>query len=134
MAISEQEIRRRLEKRPKAGVIAKAIRHQDRLKFHIYKTVQMRYSEAESDFMAFVKNLLTDQKFETFRTCSAIPLYRRRCASWFSKRNLVASLTDRIPTFDYLFYDSSDAADWEAYRFQHLNEPEVWEGEGVEIF
>ena len=61
MAISEQELQERLRRRPKAGAILKAIRHQDRLKFHIYKTVQMRYSAAETDFMAFVKNLLTDQ-------------------------------------------------------------------------
>ncbi|MBR6131468.1 MAG: hypothetical protein IKQ20_06380, partial [Bacteroidales bacterium] len=52
----------------------KAIRHQDRLKFHIYKTVQMRYSAAEADFMAFVKNLLTEQKFETFRTLFRYPI------------------------------------------------------------
>ena len=123
MAISEQEIRRRLEKRPKSGVIAKAIRHQDRLKFHIYKTVQMRYSEAESDFMAFVKNLLTDQKFETFRTLFRYPIVSSPvCELVFKKLSRI--FDGQNPTFDYLFYDSSDAADWEAYRFQHLNRSE----------
>lgn len=133
MAISEQEIRRRLEKRPKAVVIAKAIRHQDRLKFHIYKTVQMRYSEAESDFMAFVKNLLTDQKFETFRTLFRYPIVSSPvCELVFKKLSRI--FDGQNPTFDYLFYDSSDAADWEAYRFQHLNEPEVWEEKAWKYF
>lgn len=126
MAITEQEIRKRLERRPKAGVIVKAIRHQDRLKFHIYKTVQMRYSAAEADFMAFVKNLLTEQKFETFRTLFRYPIVSSPvCELVFKKLSRI--FDGQNPTFDYLFYDSSDAADWDAYRFNRLNEPEVWE-------
>ena len=131
--ITEQEIRERLERRPKAGVIMKAIRHQDRLKFHIYKTVQMRYSEAEADFMAFVKNLLTEQKFETFRTLFRYPIVSSPvCELVFKKLSRI--FDGQNPTFDYLFYDSSDAADWEAYRFKRLNEPEVWEEKAWKYF
>lgn len=126
MAITEQEIRERLRRRPKAGAIAKAIRHQDRLKFHVYKTVQMRYSQAEADFMAFVRNLLTEQKYETFRSLFRYPVVSSPvCELVFKKLSRI--FDGQNPTFDYLFYDSSDAADWEAYRFKRLNEPEVWE-------
>ena len=133
MAISEQELRERLRRRPKAGAIAKAIKHQDRLKFHVYKTVQMRYSAAETDFMAFVKNLLTEQKFDMFRTLFRYPIVTSPvCELVFKKLSRI--FDGQNPTFDYLFYDSSDAADWEAYRFQHLDEPEVWEEKAWKYF
>ena len=133
MAISEQELRERLRRRPKAGAIDKAIKHQDRLKFHVYKTVQMRYSAAETDFMAFVKNLLTEQKFDMFRTLFRYPIVTSPvCELVFKKLSRI--FDGQNPTFDYLFYDSSDAADWEAYRFQHLDEPEVWEEKAWKYF
>lgn len=133
MGITEQDIRKRLERRPKADVIVKAIRHQDRLKFHIYKTMQMRYSAAEADFMAFVKNLLTEQKFETFRTLFRYPIVSSSvCELVFKKLSRI--FDGQNPTFDYLFFDSSDAADWEAYRFNRLNEPEVWEEKAWKYF
>ncbi|MBQ2298972.1 MAG: hypothetical protein II278_06310 [Bacteroidaceae bacterium] len=133
MAISEQELRERLRRRPKAGAIAKAIKHQDRLKFHVYKTVQMRYSAAETDFMAFVKNLLTEQKFDMFRTLFRYPIVTSPvCELVFKKLSRI--FDGQNPTFDYLFYDSSDAADWEAYRFHHLDEPEVWEEKAWKYF
>ena len=133
MAISEQELKERLRRRPKAGAIAKAIKHQDRLKFHVYKTVQMRYSAAETDFMAFVKNLLTEQKFDMFRTLFRYPIVTSPvCELVFKKLSRI--FDGQNPTFDYLFYDSSDAADWEAYRFQHLDEPEVWEEKAWKYF
>lgn len=131
--VSEQEIRERLERRPKDGAILKAIRHQDRLKFHICETVQMRYSAAETDFMALVKNLLTEQKFETFRTLFRYPIVSSPvCDLVFKKLSRI--FDGQNPTFDYLFYDSTDTADWEAYRFKVLNEPEVWEEKAWNYF
>lgn len=133
MSITEQEIRERLKRRPKSDVIAKAVRHQDRLKFHIYKTVQMRYSSAETDFMAFVKGLLPEQKFDTFRSLFRYPIVTSPvCDLVFKKLSRI--FDGQNPVFDYLFYDSSDAADWEAYRFKELDEPEVWEEKAWEYF
>lgn len=133
MSITEQEIRERLKRRPKADVIAKAIRHQDRLKFHVYKTVQMRYSAAEADFMAFVKGLLPDQKFDTFRSLFRYPIVTSPvCDLVFKKLSRI--FDGQNPVFDYVFYDSSDAADWEAYRFKELDEPLVWEEKAWEYF
>ncbi|MBQ5680574.1 MAG: hypothetical protein IIV20_03750, partial [Bacteroidaceae bacterium] len=100
---------------------------------HVYKTVQMRYSAAETDFMAFVKNLLTEQKFDMFRTLFRYPIVTSPvCELVFKKLSRI--FDGQNPTFDYLFYDSSDAADWEAYRFQHLDEPEVWEEKAWKYF
>lgn len=133
MAITEQELRKRLELKPKAGVILKAKRHQDRLKFHIEKTVQMRYSEPEANFMAFVKGLLTESKFDTFRTLFRYPIVTSPiCDLVFKKLSRI--FDGQNPTYDYQFYDSGDAADWEAYRLKVLDEPEVWKGKAWEYF
>ena len=133
MAISEQDIRKRLELKPKAGVITKAIRHQDRLKFHIEKTPATRNSLPENDFMAFVKGLLTDSKFETFKCLFRYPIVTSPvCDLVFKKLSRI--FDGQNPTFDYQFYDSGDAADWEAYRLNVLHEPDVWKNKGWEYF
>ena len=131
--ITEQDLRKRLKIRPKQGVIAKAVRHQDRLKFHIEKTPATRFSQSEIDFMAFVKGLLTEEKFVTFRSLFRYPIVTSPvCDLVFKKLSRI--FDGQNPTFDYQFYDSGDAADWEAYRLNVLHEPDVWKNKGWEYF
>ena len=131
--VTEQDIRKRMELKPKAGVILKAKRHQDRLKFHIEKTPAVRWSQPEADFMAFVKGLLTDAKFDTFKSLFRYPIVTSPvCDLVFKKLSRI--FDGQNPTYDYQFYDSGDAADWESYRLNVLHEPDVWKGKGWEYF
>lgn len=133
MAISEQDIRLRLERKPKSGAIAAAVKHQDRLKFHIEKTMSAGSKKPEMEFMAFVRGLLTDSKYETFRSLFRYPIVTVPVSDLVFKK-LSRIFDGQNPTYNYQFHDSGDAADWERYRLDRLHEPNVWKDKGWEYF
>lgn len=135
MVLSADEIRRLAAEGRGGAARAKAIAHQDRIKFHVQVQAQREggWSQPAADFMAFAANLLPKEKMQMFKALLRYPVATNEVAAvCFDK--LARIFDGRNPVFGYQFADSELAADWEAYRKDALGEPWVWSGKGWEYF
>lgn len=129
----QEKIRRNAKLKPKAATINRAILHQQRLKFHCQTVVTTDLSQAVSDFLAFVQNLIPHDKFVIFKTLFRFPLKTNEVTGIiFDKLSRI--FDGRNAALNYQFSDSSSRDDWEVYRKEKLHEPEIWQTLGFENF
>ena len=157
MALSVEEIRRKATERESGRVITLAILHQNRLRLHAetvpstpalatwYRHRENRgqafpllagregVSQALTDFMAMVENLIPHDKFEVFRTLFRFPVKTNEVlAVCFDKLSRI--FDGRNPAFSYQFTGTEYRDDWEWYRTEVLHEPTVWSTKGWDFF
>lgn len=114
--------------------IAEMVRQQERLRFHIQTEVTDNVaSGARRDFLAFVKNLIPDDKFKLFCSLFRYPVASNEiCGVIFDRLSRI--FDGKNAAYSYEFTDGADAADWEVYRRDMLREPSVWSDDAWERF
>lgn len=137
MPYTAEEIRRRVQENERASVLARARMHQNRIKFHAVKRITTFNSPYISlpltQFLAMVENILPHDKFVLFKALFRYPLKTNEIIDiCFDKLSRIFS--GQNPLFSYEFSVQEDAQDWERYRREKLNEPEVWQTKGWEFF
>ncbi|MCM1077865.1 MAG: hypothetical protein NC344_06845 [Bacteroidales bacterium] len=133
MGLSLEDIRRQLTENPKRRTINRAILHQNRIRFHAQTEITPHICQPTSDFLAFVSNLIPSDKFKIFKTLFRFPVKTNEVtAICFDK--LARIFDGRNPAFNYQFMSTEQRDDWEYYRQDVLNEPEIWSTKGWEYF
>ena len=130
MALELNQIRESLKNPSKRNLIGKAVRHQNRLKFHTETYLDLNeISQPANDFLEWVSKQMVKDKFNTF-------------VSLFRFPTPVIGLTNRMyneleKVFDARnastnsqFVDSKLKDDWEWYRQYKLKEPTIWKKKG----
>lgn len=154
MALSLEEIRKKVTERRSKRTIDLAVLHQNRLRFHVATEANtpavlaplkngatarrqgiasFGIMQALWDFMAFAENLLPHDKFKTFESLFRFPVATNDItAICFDKLSRI--FEGRDPVMMYRFTNDEYAADWEDYRTKVLKEPTVWKTKGWEYF
>lgn len=155
MALSLEEVRKKVIRQSNKRTINIALLHQNRLRFHVQteantpcvlapltneKERQGKWGvasygvmQALYDFLAFVENILPHDKYETFKNLFRFPVATNDITSvCFDKLSRI--FEGRDPVFSYRFTSPEYAADWESYRTSVLKEQEVWKTKGWEYF
>ena len=133
MAISYDDIRKRLRENRRGATVSKAVRHQNRIRFHAQTELSASLAQPTADFLAFVSNLIPHDKFKLFKEMFRYPLKTNEVTGiCFDKLSRV--FDGRNPAFEYDFASPEDRDDWEDYRRSRLHEPEIWHTAGWERF
>lgn len=133
MVLSIDDIRKNVEERRKQSVINRAIYHQNRIRFHAQTALTPRVLQPTTDFLTYVQNLIPHDKYKVFETLFRYPVKTNEITHiCFDKLSRI--FEGRNPVFNYQFANSELREDWEAYRQNILNEPEVWSVKGWEHF
>lgn len=133
MGLSIEEIKELILQPKNKKAITKAIHHQNRLRFHAELEVSTTLGQPLTDFLTFVSNLLPEDKFNIFKTLFRYPVKTNSVtATCFDKLSKI--FEGQNPVFNYQFLNSEDRDDWEYYRQEVLNEPDVWKNKGWEHF
>lgn len=130
MALQVSEIRERIKSPKKTQTIKKAIRHENRLRFHAESFVEpSEISQPLTVFLEWVKTLIPKDKFKVFVSLFQFP------TPIIQLTNSIFNDLERVydgknPSVNYQFTDTSYRDDWEWYRREILKEPEVWRKKG----
>lgn len=137
MPLDIDSIKKAIAKNRKADVLNRIKQHQARIKFHTVKRVSSAtasyISQPLSQFLAMVENLLPHDKFVTFKTLFRYPVKTNEITEvCFDKLSRIFDGSN--PAFNYQFATSEQREDWEQYRLERLDEPNVWRTKGWEFF
>ncbi len=137
MPLDVSRLRELLAKGAKADALSRMKYHQARVKFHVVKrisSVNTPYiSQPLTQFMSMVENLLPHDKFVVFKTLFRYPVKTNEITDvCFDKLSRI--FEGRNPAFNYFFSNSESRDDWEQYRQEKLDEPNVWQTKGWEFF
>lgn len=133
MGLNLSQIRKEIAEPRKRKTINRAIFHQNRIRFHAQTLVTADISQPVTDFLAFVSNIIPEDKFKIFKTLFRFPVKTNEITSiCFSKLHKI--FDGRNPAFNYQFKSSEAREDWENYRLNVLDEPRVWATKGWEYF
>lgn len=130
MALSVESIKQEIAQPSKADVITKAKQQQARLRFHCETWMASQQNQtALSDFLTFVKNMLPADKFDLFKTMLRYPIVTNEVTGIvFDKLSRI--FDGRNPAFNFTFKSNELLQDWDSYRREVLDEPNVWHNEG----
>ena len=138
MVLSQEEIRKRVSEQRQKQIIALAVLHQNRIRFHsevvpstpalaswMYRHDPINtggiaplmagregVAQALVDFMSMVKNLIPKDKFETFRTLFRFPVITNELLD-VAYDKLSRIFEGRNPAFSYQFTATEQRDDWE---------------------
>lgn len=137
MPYSVEQLRKAINERRGGATIDRARLHQMRLKFHTVKRVSSYglpyYGLPVSQFLAMVDNILPHDKAVLFKTLFRFPVKTNEITDvCFDKLSRI--FDGRNPSFGFRFTAPEFADDWERYREERLNEPEVWQTKGWDFF
>lgn len=133
MGLGISEIRKQISEPKKRTAISRAIFHQNRIRFHAQTMLSPYISQPTADFLAFVGNLIPEDKFKIFKTLFRYPVKTNEVTSvCFDKLSRI--FEGRNPAFNYQFTETEMRDDWEWYRQEILKEPEVWSSKGWNFF
>lgn len=124
-----QKVTEILKQRKNDGVIRRAIRLENRIKFHSETNIDISdvYSAAY-DFLDFVERLLPKDKFELFKTLFGFPLSSSAVVEDVY-RELSRVFYSRNAMNTYHFTDSTSADDWHIYQANNLKSASFWKNE-----
>lgn len=133
MGLQLTEIKKKIEENKKKRDINRAILHQNRIKFHAETVASSVITQPLTDFLAYVSNLIPDDKFRIFKTLFRYPVKTNEVTGiCFDKLSRI--FEGRNPAYNYQFLKSEQRDDWEYYRKDVLGEPSVWSSKGWEFF
>lgn len=133
MALGQSEIEREVLQPSKRPEIQKAIAHQDWIKLHADTNLDVINSVPFRKFVLFVRSQLPEDKFLTTMNNLKFPLPTNSITkSIFVK---LSKLFDgRNPAFNYQFHNTGERDDWEWYRQEVLDEPNLWSQKAWRFF
>ena len=137
MGYLQSEIQKKIKERSNGDTLDRIKLHQNRIKFHTIKRVTPFNSPYVSlpltQFLSMVENILPHDKFVLFKELFRYPIKTNEITEiCFDKLSRI--FEGRNPAFNYQFSTGEDRADWERYRQEVLNEPEIWATKGWEFF
>lgn len=130
MALELEQIKNILQKPEKKKIIDKAVRYEQRLRFHTETNV----SDADiympsQDFLTWAKSFLPEDKFIIFQQLFKFPLSTPAVVEDVY-RELERVFYSRNSNSSYQFRDASMLEDWLHYKQFVLDEPNVWKTTG----
>ena len=130
MALNIDKIREIIKEPAHDNGLMKSINQERRLRLHSCSYADAGVTTARNNFESWVSNILPKDKFEVFKelfkTPDTIPLVSRIVQT-------LAKVFEGVnPNYSYDFVNQDYLADWEQYRTNELNEPEIWKTEGLE--
>lgn len=133
MALGIDTIKKEIQDRKKQAIISKAIRIQNRIKFHAQTSVDPVIFQPTTEFLSFVSTLIPAEKFKIFKSLFRYPLASSGVSKiCFDKLSRV--FDGRNPSYNYQFLKSEERDDWEWYRQVVLKEPTIWQTKGWDYF
>lgn len=130
MALTLDEIKKRIQSPNKSQVIAKAIKHESRLRFHTESAMdQNEIVQPLTIFLDWVKTLIPRDKYNIFVSLFKLPSPIIQLSDTIFKE-LERVFDGRNPTYNYQFTDADYRDDWERYKQDNLKEPQVWRDKG----
>lgn len=111
--------------------------HQQRIKFHVEKRITTQNASCviaqSTEHLNWVENLLPHDKFVLYKTMFRYPVITNEITGiCFDKLSRV--FDGRNPVNESQFVNTEFRDDWERYRAEKLNEPQVWQTKGWEYF
>lgn len=115
-------------------MISRAKYHQSRINFHAQTRVSsFEVNQPLTEFLAFVDNILPHDKAKMFKTLFRYPVATNDIAGiCFDKLSRI--FDGRNPAFNYQFKTTEQRDDWEWYRQEKLQEPQIWATKGWNFF
>ncbi len=132
MALEETLLRERLKAPTKKAVIQRAIRHEERIRFHCEVAIErQRVSGQVTDFLTWVSSIIPADKFKIFQTLFRYPAITvqetgkmlKRLAKVFDGQNPVYKIEMTSPTYEEDMWD---------YIKNVLGAPDMWRTDGLE--
>lgn len=133
MALSYEEIAKAVKSPAKRGAIQKAIRYQNRIKFHTSIQPFADYTQPVMNFLQWAKSLISHEKGQIFESLFTFPC-ASACVTSVAFDRLSRIFDGKNPVFNYQFKATEYNDDWEWYRKEILKEPEIWPTKGWEYF
>lgn len=133
MVLSQSDIEKEILQPSKETVIRKAVAQQEWIKMHTDTNLDFVNTLPFSKFLAFVKSQLPEDKYLTAINNLKFPLPTNSITkSIFVK---LSKLFDgRNPAFNYQFHNTQERDDWEWYRQEVLDEPNLWSQKAWRFF
>lgn len=130
--LERSEIQKLLEAKRSRRMIADAISHEQRIRFHT--DVSLNQSSAEryvTEYLEWVRTLIPEQKYEIFCALFRYP------AKTVELTEQVYSALEKIfdgknAVYNYEFTTPEAAQDWDNYRGEVLNQQHKWRRNGME--
>lgn len=133
MGLDINRIRKEITEPKKRQAISRAVFHQNRIRFHAQTSLSPNLCQPTTDFLAFVSNLIPQDKFKIFKTLFRYPVKTNEVTGiCFDKLSRI--FDGRNPAFNYQFQTTEQRDDWEYYRQDVLKEHEIWSTKGWEFF
>lgn len=130
MALDLNQIKEILQKPNKRQIIQKAVLMQKRLRFHTETNLLISdINQPTVLFLDWVSHLLPKDKYNIFLHLFKFPLSTPAVAEDVY-RELERVFYSRNSSNTYQFTDSELAEDWQNFRRNNLNEPEIWKTVG----
>lgn len=129
MALQLNQIKKLVQSPNRANQINKAIRHENRVRFHVESFMdQSEVSRPATVFLDWVKTLIPKDKFSIFISLFRFPTPIVSLSDTIFKE-LERVFDGRNPSFDYEFTDAELKADWQQYKKEHGDE-NIWRKKG----
>lgn len=137
MPLDVSRLKKLLAKGARADALSRMKYHQSRIKFHVVKKMSALdtscIAQPLTQFMSMAENLLPHDKFVVFKTLFRYPVKTNEITDvCFDKLSRI--FEGRNPAFNYIFSNSEARDDWERYREERLNEPNIWQTKGWEFY
>lgn len=126
MGLTRNHIIQEITDRKKSRIIDRAIIQQNRIRFHSEVNFTPKLTQPATVFLSWVSSLIPKSKFEIFKQFFKFPLSTNEVTKTiFTKLSRI--FDGRNPAFNYQFINTEQRDDWEWYRQEILNEPNVWQ-------
>lgn len=137
MPLELNRIQREIREAKNAQSLLTARIHQQRIKFHVEKRITTQNASCviaqATEHLNWVENLLPHDKFVLYKTMFRYPVITNEITGiCFDKLSRV--FDGRNPVNESQFVNTDFRDDWEKYRADKLNEPQVWQTKGWEYF
>lgn len=130
MALLLEQIKELLKSPKKKSTINKAIRHENRLRFHVESFMEAGdISQTTGIFLDWVRTLIPKDKYNIFLSLFQFPLPTVQLTNTIFNE-LERVFDGKNPANNYQFTDSTYKDDWEWYRTHILNESNIWRKHG----
>ena len=130
MALQREQVKEIAQQPRKTAIIRKAIKHQARLRFHTESYIDpMDISMPFTEFADWVMKLIPKDKFRIFLSLFKFPTQNIELTEKIYQE-LERVFDGRNAAVTFQFLDPTLNDDWEWYRHDVLNEPNVWHSKG----
>lgn len=117
----------------KAYNLPRMIEHQSWVRFHVDTNMRRKETVPDAHFRDMVRSIITPKSYDMFCALMRYPLPTNVLTSVIFDR-LSRLFEGRDKSFSYQFTDRGDGVDWEDYRQNVLDEPNVWKTKAWEYF